>query len=31
MPVDPAEAVALFRFHLIAEAANPAVGAASAA
>ena len=28
MPVDPAEAVALFRFHLIAEAVNPAVGAA---
>ena len=28
MPVDPAEAVALFRFHLIAEAANPAVSAA---
>jgi putative transposase len=28
MPSDPAEAVALFRFHLIAEALNPAVGAA---
>jgi len=28
MPPDPAEAVALFRFHLIAEATNPAIAAA---
>ncbi|MGH9156679.1 MAG: DDE-type integrase/transposase/recombinase [Acidimicrobiales bacterium] len=28
MPPDPAEAVALFRFHLVAEAANPAISAA---
>ncbi|MGH9189911.1 MAG: helix-turn-helix domain-containing protein, partial [Acidimicrobiales bacterium] len=28
MPTDPAEAVALFRYALIAEAANPAIGAA---
>ncbi len=28
MPIDPGEAVALFRFHLIAEAVNPAISAA---
>ncbi len=28
MPPDPAEAIALFRFHLIAEATNPAISAA---
>ncbi|HUP71400.1 MAG TPA: DDE-type integrase/transposase/recombinase [Acidimicrobiales bacterium] len=28
MPPDPAEAIAFFRFHLIAEAANPAISAA---